>query len=65
MSDSKHKNDEFNVPELPPYDPNVSYLDSYWQVFFKNEKLMDEIDRRSLERDELLEKIVSIKNYYD
>ena len=53
-----------DLPDLPDFDPNISYLDSYWQVFFKNEKLLDELDRTSLHRDEILEKIIAIENFY-
>ena len=50
---------------LPEYEPKANYYKKYWELYFENEKLMEEVNLESKERNEVLKEIIGIETFYD
>lgn len=46
--------------QMPEWNPQTNYYDLYWDLYLKNENLMNEIAIESCERDNFLRKKMSI-----
>ncbi len=49
---------------MPPYNPNKSYYELYWDLYLQNEQIMKQVEFESMGRDDLLTNIVQIESFY-
>lgn len=50
---------------MPEYKQTQNYYEKYWDLYLQNEQLMSQLSNQSLERDGLLQKIISIESFYE
>lgn len=52
-------------PKVPAYHSGVNYYEQYWELYLENERLMKQLSGGSLDRDDLLQKIIHIESFYE
>ena len=68
MSQAAKKHDVVDIDELPPipvYNSTINYYELYWEMYLRNEAVMQQICNESSERDSLLKQILMIEEFYD
>lgn len=50
---------------MPEYNQTANYYEKYWELYLQNETLMEKLSTDSLDRDALLQKMISIENFYE
>lgn len=51
--------------KLPTYDKNVDYHSEFYNIFCKNQSLMQQLEQEASDRNHLLIQIMKINEFYD
>ncbi len=50
---------------MPQFDPNLKYDSEFYKLFLSNQQLLEEIENQAIDKNEMMDQILRIQEFYD
>lgn len=50
---------------MPQFDSNLKYDSEFYKLFMSNQQLLEEIENHAIDKNEMMDQILRIQEFYD